>query len=97
MMRMVRAIGMAVGMLIMGGGLWLLFYGGIAPAVVFTVEGLVVVLGVVFERAIYKPLVSRPLGADWTRTPERFVDDATGRMVTVYVQPATGERKYVNE
>ena len=51
MMRIVRAIGMAVGLLIMAVGLWLLFYGGVAPAIVFTVEGLVVVLGVVFERA----------------------------------------------
>ena len=92
-----RAIGMAVGLLIMAGGLWLLFYGGVAPAIVFTVEGLVVVLGVVFERAIYKPLETRPLGAGWTRTPERFIDDATGKPVTVYVQPTTGERKYVNE
>ena len=28
---------------------------------------------------------------------ERFVDDETGRNVTVYVRTATGERKYVDE
>lgn len=97
MMRIVRTIGMAVGLLIMGAGLWMLFYGGVAPAIVFTLEGLVVVLGVVFERAIYKPLEARPRGAGWTRTPERFIHDATGKPITVYVQAATGERKYVDE
>jgi hypothetical protein len=96
-MRLVRMIGIALGLLIMAGGLALLFYGGVAPAIVFTLEGLVVVVGIAFERATYKAIEGAKPGAGWTRTPERFVDDASGRMVTVYVQPATGERKYVNE
>jgi hypothetical protein len=97
MMRIVRTIGLAVGLAVMAGGLYVLFVGAAAPAVVFTLEGAVIVAGVVFERANYKPLEPRPLGPGWTRTPERFIDDETGKAVTVYVQPATGERKYVKE
>jgi hypothetical protein len=96
-MRIVRTVGIGIGLFMMAGGLWALFYGGMAPAVVFAFEGLIIVIGVAFERVTYKALEPRPLAAGWTRTPERFVDDATGQMVTVYVQPATGERKYVNE
>jgi hypothetical protein len=33
---------------------------------------------------------------DWVETTERFIDDETGEPVTVYVQSATGERKYVS-
>ena len=39
---------------------------------------------------------TRP-GAGWQRTAERFVDDATDKPVTVYIEPATGERSYVQE
>jgi hypothetical protein len=92
-----RTAGIAIGLLVMAGGLWLLFIGGVAPALVFTLEGLVVVIGVVFERATYKAIEPKTPGAGWSRTPERFIDDASGKRVTVYVQTATGERKYVNE
>lgn len=97
MMRIARVVGVGIGLLMMAGGLAALFWGGVAPALVFTFEGLVIVIGVAFERATYKTLEPRPLSPGWTRTPERFIDDATGKRVTVYVQPATGERKYVNE
>ncbi len=97
MMRVVRTIGIAAGLLVMAGGLWLLLIGGVAPAIVFILEGLLVVIGVVFERATYKAIEAAKPGPGWTRTPERFVDDASGKLVTVYVQPATGERKYVND
>ena len=96
-MRIVRTVGIGVGLLMMAGGLAALFYVGVAPALVFAFEGLLIVIGVAFERATYKALELKPLGGGWTRTPERFVDDASGKMVTVYVQPATGERKYVDE
>jgi hypothetical protein len=96
-MRIVRTVGIGIGLLVMAGGLWLLFYGGVAPAIVFTVEGLLIVIGVAFERVTYKAIETKRPGAGWTRTPERFIDDATGKPVTVYVQSLTGERKYVSE
>jgi len=96
-MRIMRTVGMLFGLGVMAGGLWLLLTNRLAPAVVFTLEGAVLVIGVVFERVTYKPIEPTTPGPGWARTAERFVDDASGRMVTVYVQAATGERKYVNE
>ena len=69
----------------------------LAPAVVFTLEGAVLVIGVLFERVTYKAIEPNTPGPAGPAQAERFVDDASGRMVTVYVQSATGERKYVNE
>ena len=48
-----------------------------------------------FERWRYKPLTDARLGPDWVATDERFVDPETGKLVTVYYHPATGERRYV--
>ena len=56
-----------------------------------------ILIGTVFDRVIYKKTQALPPGAGWVRTPERFVDDATGKPITVYVQPASGERQYVEE
>jgi hypothetical protein len=36
-------------------------------------------------------------GAGWERTSERFVDPDSGKTVTVYLQPGSGERQYVEE
>jgi hypothetical protein len=58
--------------------------------------GLVLTLGVLFERVHYKILASKTPGADWVITPERFVDPTSGRMVQVYTKPKTGERLYVD-
>jgi len=52
------------------------------------------ITGTVYERVIYKPLENQA-GAGWTATSERFIDEATGKTVTVYVREGTGERKYV--
>lgn len=70
---------------------------GIPPSIVFLCWGAMLVLGIVFERFRYKPLEAQAPGAGWERTTERFIDDETGKPVTVYVQPQTGERKYVQE
>ncbi|MFO1058793.1 MAG: hypothetical protein U1E53_17720 [Dongiaceae bacterium] len=56
------------------------------------------VLVMICERIAYKRVADRaPSGPGWQRTRERFIDDATGRTVTVYVKPRTGERAYVAE
>lgn len=70
-------------------------YGG---ALVMGVWGAVLVGGIIYERVAYKTILDHlPKGAGWTRTPERFRDEASGRIVTVYVKPLTGERAYVAE
>ncbi len=53
------------------------------------------VIGLAIERWRYKPLAARPPGPDWQMTDERFVDPETGKLVTVYFQPRTGERRYI--
>ena len=59
------------------------------------VPGLVLLFGLAVERWRYKPVAGRPPGAGWVATNERFVDPESGKMVTVFYQPATGERRYV--
>ena len=53
--------------------------------------------GIMFERYRYKPLEPGAPGPGWEKTGERFVDDETGKTVTVYTQKETGERQYVRD
>jgi hypothetical protein len=59
------------------------------------VPGLVLLFGLAVERWRYKPVTGRPPGADWVPTNERFVDLESGKLITVFYQPSTGERRYV--
>lgn len=59
------------------------------------VPGLVLLLALVVERWRYNRVTARPPGAGWVATNERFVDPESGKLVTVFYQPATGERRYV--
>ena len=83
-------------------GIALLFGGAIAvgsaaiPGWWALALGGVIVVGVLAERVIYKPLASMaPPG--WQRTGERFVDDATGKTVEVFYDPRSGQRQYVQQ
>jgi hypothetical protein len=69
--------------------------GTFSPDVVFGFWGSLLVVGIVCERVIYKPVAAGRPGPGWQRTTERFVDEDTGRIVTVYVEPQSGERAYV--
>jgi len=51
---------------------------------------------ILFERRRYGAAQARPVGGGWRETPERFVDDASGRLVAVWYNDATGERRYVD-
>ena len=56
----------------------------------------VLVAGIAFERARYGALQQKPsAGGTWRETPERFVDDASGKPVSVWFDPVSGERRYV--
>jgi hypothetical protein len=55
----------------------------------------VLLLGLLFERYVYKPIRLEPPGPGWDRTQERFADPRTGQIVAVYYNPRTGERRYV--
>jgi hypothetical protein len=82
------------GLLLAGGGV-LAMLGAVPAAVGLTAWGLILIVGLVIERWRYKPLAERSPGPDWTATDERFVDPETGKLVTVYYHPASGERRYV--
>lgn len=57
------------------------------------VNGCIVVSAVFLERKRYRAHVDRTQGR-WQPTGERFVDPATGRLMEVFYNPATGERDY---
>ncbi len=56
---------------------------------------LVLLIGLLVERWRYKRVTRSRPGPEWVATAERFVDPESGRLVTVYYHPATGERRYV--
>jgi hypothetical protein len=55
------------------------------------------VIGLLCERFLYKPILDVPPGVGWQRTQERFRDPKTDRVVVVFYNPKTGERRYVAE
>jgi hypothetical protein len=57
----------------------------------------ILLLGLLFERYVYKPIRNEPPGLGWDRTAERFADPRSGQIVAVYYNPQTGERRYVAE
>jgi hypothetical protein len=65
------------------------------PAALLALWAAVLLVGLLIERWRYKRLSTVPPGSDWQRTDERFVDPETGKLVTVYFQPTTGERRYI--
>lgn len=72
------------------------FAGAPFPLVLWlTVIGAALVGGILIERSRYKPAAPGHPGAGWVATDERFVDPESGREVTVYYQPSSGERRYV--
>jgi hypothetical protein len=64
------------------------------PLVVFPA---LLVIGLLCERFLYKPILEAPPGAGWQRTQERFRDPKSDRVVVVFYNPRTGERTYVAE
>jgi len=92
---MFRAVLLAIGVVLLAGGVLGLVEGcRTIPAVIF---GATLVLGILLERYIYKPIRTEAPGPGWDKTPERFNDPRTGREVTVYFNARTGERRYVAE
>lgn len=93
---MLRSIVIAVGIVALGGAVLALMAGLIGPAIAAGITGAILLAGTLFERVRYKPLL--PQGpANAVRTGERFYDEAARKTVTVYVDPATGERSYVED
>ena len=95
---MLRNAVLGLGGALLAAGLVALIGGAFAPAALCLVWGAILVFGIIYERVAYKTIVDKaPAGTGWTRTSERFIDDKTGKTITVYVKPFTGERAYVAE
>ena len=86
-----------LGVLVVMLGLAALASGIVGKSAIFVIWGAILVAAIVFERFRYKPFTRNRPGPGWERTTERFVDEETGKTVTVYVDPQTGERTYVAE
>jgi hypothetical protein len=63
----------------------------------FAVAPFILLLGLLCERYIYKPIRADPPGPGWDRTAEKFADPRSGQTVVVYYNARTGERRYVAE
>jgi len=90
-----RGMVVAVGAfcLVAGAVMWVM---AVPTALILLFWAVALIARTIYERVIYKTLESQA-GPGWTATSERFIDDATGKSVTVYVREGTGERKYVAE
>jgi uncharacterized membrane protein HdeD (DUF308 family) len=94
---MLRNFILALGGFAFVSGLIALFAGTFPPAFVLVFWGVLLIVGTVYERVRYKPVEAVAPAGNWVRTEERFIDDETGQPVTVYMDPETGERKYVHD
>jgi hypothetical protein len=59
--------------------------------------GALLLVGTLGERIVYKRVAPGAPDVRFRRTAERFRDPTSGEPVTVYADPATGERAYVRE
>jgi uncharacterized membrane protein HdeD (DUF308 family) len=81
----------------LAAGLWALIAGAFPATFVLVFWGAIILLSTIFERLRYKKIMAQAPGPGWERTTERFIDDETGKPVTVYLEPLSGERRYVQE
>ncbi len=94
---MLRSIVIALGVLCVAGGA-VSFATGVWPGAIGpTIFGVLLLLGTLFERLYYKPVEHGSPGPGWVATGERFVDEDNGKMVRVWIEPASGERRYVRD
>ena len=67
---------------------------GVGPTLVLyvVVQGIVVIVALLFERGRYRPIGTER--GPWQETDERFVDPTTGTLMKVRYNPRTGARDY---
>ena len=92
---MLRNVVLALGLGWLAVGLWVMLVDAAGwPMLIFPA---IIVAGIVFERVNYRGNASDKTDPNWRPTNERFLDDATGRPITVWFNAATGERRYVDD
>lgn len=88
-----RRWALILGAIVTACGLWFWFAFRVPTILIF---GAVILITAALE-PIYGRADGRPRGSSWRSTDERFVDPETGKLVTVWFDPQTGERRYVEE
>jgi hypothetical protein len=91
---MLRTFVIAVGAVLTCVGIGLIACGVHAPGWQALVLGVIVLIGILFERWRYRR-IEEPSNGHWQRTDEKFIDPSTGDTVEVMFDPSTGERRYV--
>ncbi len=56
------------------------------------INAFIILVGIIFEKNRYEPKSGAKVG--WRPTNERFIDQSSGKLMEVYYNPKTGERKY---
>ncbi|HWG77580.1 MAG TPA: hypothetical protein VN660_12430 [Steroidobacteraceae bacterium] len=95
-MSVVRAIVILIALAQMAVGGRFILEGLRVPGFYLLAMGVVVMAATLFERWRYGATASHA-PASWQRTDERFEDPESGRTMTVYFDPVSGERRYVSE
>ena len=90
---MLRAVVLALGVIAVAGGAFLLRAARVGAGIYLLCLGAAIILGTIFERWRYRK--TAPAAARWERTGERFEDPATGQILEVHYDRASGERRYV--
>jgi len=87
-----RAFLLVVSLLLVAIGLWPCMAGA-RPLYPPLIWGGVLCVATLLERWRYRGQPGRE-GAIWEATDERFIDPETGKLMQVYYQPQSGERRY---
>jgi hypothetical protein len=88
-----RSWGLTAGVLLAVCGVALWASGG---GWMLLIVGAVVIVTVLLE-PVYGRATTRPLGGTWRPTDEKFVDPESGKLLTVWFDPTSGDRRYVED
>jgi hypothetical protein len=92
---MMRAIAFIISAILLAAALLAAFYG--AHTLPLALAPSLLLLGLMFERYVYKPIRPQPPGPGWDQTQERFANPRPGQNVVVDYNPRTGDRRCVAE
>lgn len=90
---MLRMAVLALGGIAVATGVLIVTTGARGAGIYLICVGAAIILGTAFERWRYRH--TPPAAARWERTGERFEDPATGQIMEVHYDRASGERRYV--